>query len=142
MQCCRLTVRLAADTDVYKDIARVPEIHRKDGGGNVIPEGNVCRIRAADRSAFVILRGQQGSGDAAIWLDERTRNKLQVSVGQEKEFQFEPQGLWGQLWWAWDATDIAYRVAARLAVLSVVLGGLGLIIGIISLVVSFRGPRP
>lgn len=37
-------------------------------------------------------------------------------------------GLCGQLCWAWNASDPAYRVAARLSLLSVVLGVGGLVL--------------
>jgi hypothetical protein len=127
----KLQVRKALAEDVYRDIARIPEAHRLDVGGRLIPEGTVCRVLAGCRKAFVVLRGKGDCSDAAIWLDERTRNLLNVNLGEEAEFQLKKVRLWGQLRWAWDSADAAYRVAARLAVLSVVLGLLGLGVAVI-----------
>jgi hypothetical protein len=66
-------------------------------------------------------------------MDERLRNLLHVSDGDEVELQFKKAGFWGQFGWAWSASDPAYRVAARLALLSVVLGAIGLVLGLFSL---------
>lgn len=81
----RLNVRRAAD--VYKDIARVPESHRNDPSGRLIPEGEVCRLFVSRRSTYALLRGKVDSSEAAIWLDERTRNRLDVTPGQEVDFE-------------------------------------------------------
>lgn len=133
----RLHVRYAAKDDVYRDIARVPEPHRKDPRGNTIPEGEVCRLSVGEKSALVLLRGQGDTTEAAIWLDERTRNRLALTPDQDAEVEIQPVGLYGQLCWAWEASDPAYRVVARLAVLSVVLGAVGLVLGMASIFLSF-----
>lgn len=78
------------------------------------------------------------STEPAIWLDERMRNRLGLKDGQEVEFSFRPVWLVGQTCWAWNASDPAYRVAARLAVLSLALGVIGLILGILSLWLTLR----
>jgi hypothetical protein len=66
-------------------------------------------------------------------MDERLRNLLKVSNGSEVDFEFRTTGLGGQFLWAWSASDPAYRVAARLALLSVILGAIGLMLGLFSL---------
>jgi len=132
----RLVVKKAFETDVYRDIARVPEIHRKDQTGRTVPEGSVCKLSTPGRSVYVLLRGVGDETEAGIWLDERTRNRLSLSVGHQAEFEFHPCGLWGQTCWAWSASDPSYRVAARLAVLSVLLGVVGLFLGLWSIWLS------
>lgn len=79
--------------------------------------------------------------DRAIWIDERTRNRLDLKVGEEADFEFQRVGLLGQFLWAWNASDPAYRVAARMALLSVILGAIGFVLGGLSLCVSL-GARP
>ena len=129
----KLTVQQAAKEDVYKDIVRVSEQYRADTHGVIVPEGSVCRIVAAGRAAYGILRGLGSSSERVITIDERLRNLLHLSDGCEVDFHFKKAGFWGQFRWAWSASDPAYRVAARLALLSVVLGAIGLVLGLFSL---------
>lgn len=134
----KLVVKKSAEADVYRDIARVPEVHRRDQKGNTIEEGSVCKLSCEGRSAHVLLRGKGDETEAAVWLDERTRNRLGVAPGEQREFELRPVGLWGQTCWAWHASDPSYFVVARLAVLSVVLGLIGLALGILSVFLSWR----
>jgi len=132
-----LTVRPADTDDVYRDIARVPEVYRRDKRGETVPEGTVCRVTIGPKSAYALLRGMEQSSERAIRMDERLRNLLSVSVGDDVEADLKTVGLYGQFRWAWSASDPAYRVAARLGLLSVLLGLLGVVLGLISL-----GGRP
>lgn len=129
----KLKVQQAASEDVYRDIVRVSERYRADTHGVMVPEGSVCRISAPGGTAYGILRGLGNSSERVISMDERLRNLLDVSDGDEVELQFKKVGSWGQFRWAWNASDPAYRVAARLGLLSVILGALGLLLGLISL---------
>jgi hypothetical protein len=123
----RLEVRQIADEDVYKDIVRVPEIHRIDNG-KAIEEAKVCLIGGTPRSSFVVLRGYQDSTKAEIHMDERTRKRLgDIKVGQSYDFTFTRAGLPGELQWAWNASETGYRVASRLAVIGLILGLLAFI---------------
>jgi hypothetical protein len=74
--------------------------------------------------------------EPSIHMDERLRNLLSITKGAKVEIQFAPAGLWGEFLWAWNASDPAYRVAAKLALLSVALGVVGLLIGGLSFVGS------
>jgi hypothetical protein len=137
----RLRVRKAEGQDVYRDIVRIPEKCRLDQKGATIPEGEVCKVRIGDRSAFVLLRGKTDCDEQTAWIDERTRNRLGLTAGDSAELSVETVGLWGQGRWAWSSSDPAYRVAARLALLSVVLGLVGLILGIVGVFLSLRPPK-
>lgn len=128
-----LIVGCANPEDVYRDIARVPENYRKDFRGRAIKEGSVCLLSCGGRRSFVLLRGLPGSQEPQIRLDERKRNELCLEAGKTAEFSFSKAGLLGELRWAWQASDPAYRVTARLAVLSLALGLIGLSLGIVSL---------
>lgn len=135
MASIRLTVAQADREDVYRDIARVQERYRKDVNGVTLSEGEVCKITVEEtgRSTLVILRGRHGRDEKALWIDERTREKLKVSVGDETSFRLEAD-LWFGAWrWAKGSSDVAYRICSQLALLSVALGVLGLILGVVSL---------
>jgi hypothetical protein len=129
----KLKVIPAAREDVYKDIVRVHEQYRLAGDKRVVPEGCVCKISTPDKRAYAIVRGCGDGSEKWIYIDERLRNTLGLTRGEEVEVRFEPAGFWGQFYWAWTASDPAYRVAARLGLLSVVLGLLGLVLGLLSL---------
>lgn len=66
-------------------------------------------------------------------MDMALREQLGIKSGQERHFIFQEANLWGQVCWAWRATDAMPRIAARLGVLSVVLGLVGLGLGVLSL---------
>lgn len=104
-----------------------------DRSGRTITEGRVCRLSVGTRHSYVLLRGVQSSAGAIIRLDERKRNELDLQPNSDAEVELRPVGLLGEFLWAWHASDPAYRVSARLGVLSLVLGVIGLALGILSL---------
>jgi hypothetical protein len=128
----KLTVHEALKEDVYRDFARIPEIHRIDRSGKPIVEGEVRRITFGSKTALVIMRGWSDTREPGIRIDERTRNLLGVSVGQNIDVSFNSV-CFGVLRWALHATDIAYRIMAQLAILSVVLGLVGVLLGLLGL---------
>jgi len=128
-----LEVREGRLSDVYKDIVRVHEGFRQVGG-KTLREGSVCRVRCNRKAKYLVVRGNRRSSDDAIWVDERTRRSLDITTGKRYEFTLHRAGLWGELCWAWGATDVAYRVIARMAVLSVLLGLIALGLGVCAVV--------
>jgi len=136
-----LRVVPAEREDVYRDIVRCAEEFRRDEAGELIAEGTVCRITVGPRSTLGLIRGVRGiEGDPTrprIYLDERLRASLGVEPGSEVTVAFRTSRF-GEFWWAWNSSDPAYRAMARLAVLSVALGLLGLFAGVLGLVVAVR----
>lgn len=129
----KLTVKQAAREDVYRDLIRIPEKYRLDYKEKPITEGAICRIAVKDKSIYAILRGCGTNKERYIYIDERLRNRLDIQSNQEVDFIIKRVGLWGQFMWAWNSSDPAYRIAARLGLLSVVLGILSLFITIVSI---------
>ncbi len=130
----RLEVHQLSDDDVYKDIIRVNAAHRKNEKGETIKEGRVILVRGNGGKCFAVVRGYQASAEPRIYMDEYTRTeKFDVQYSQTYEFAFKPVGLVGQLRWAWNATEMGYQVASRLAVLGFIMGVLGLMLGIATL---------
>jgi hypothetical protein len=129
----KLTVHEAREDDVFDDIVRVNLKYRFDRRGEPIRAGTVCRVSIGDRSALAIARGLPPSEGAIIRLDESTRRTLGVKSGIEVDVTLQRVCFFGEWIWGWSASDPAYRIASRLAVLSVVLGGVGLVLGTVSL---------
>lgn len=128
----RLKVEQIDLESVYKDIARIPEAHRLDYRTRRIPEARICKVVVGGKSVLLSLRGQQGHVNPSIHMDEMTRRALGLDVGSQADFEFRQVWWLGQFLWAWHATDPAYRIAARLGLLSVLLGLVGLFTGVIS----------
>ena len=118
-------------SDVYKDMARVPEAYRRTPSEVSIPEGTICRVYVGKKSRLLSLRGQTEHGNPAIHIDERTRTALGVRTRETHNFNFCPVGFWGQFNWAWNAADPAYRIATRMGAVAVGLGVIGLVISIL-----------
>ena len=126
----KLKVCKAAGIDVYRDIIRIPEHHRKYKSGRTIPEGRVCQILVGKKKTYGIFRGLGDSSAAVVQLDERIRNVLGLKVGEEVDFIFKKTNLFGKLHWAMISSDPAYRIAVWLGMVSVLLGIIGLLLGI------------
>lgn len=121
--------------DVYRDIARVPEQFRKSPEGKQIEEGAVCKLKNGNRKALAIVRGKADREDKnAIWLDEKLRNRLELKAGESAIIEIKPVRFLATERWAWSASDPAYRSMARLTLISVMLGAVGLILGILGVV--------
>lgn len=133
MYSIKLTVRQLPREDIYKDLVRIAEGHRLDTDGRKVLEGTVCKITVkGGKSKLVSVRGFEGE-ETRILMDGKCRDDLGVQDKQEYEFQLRQTSWWGHCRWAWAASDPAYRIPARLCVVSVVLGSIGLALGIISL---------
>lgn len=121
-------IRQARQEDVFKDIVRVNENYRSG-----IDAGLVCKITHMNVCCYAIVRGTLDDGVAAIEIDERLRDKLLVKVGHHANLTIAKATWFGEQVWAYGASDPAYRVATRLALISFALGIVGLILGVISL---------
>ena len=125
---CVLEVEMIDREDVLHDMVRVHQDHRPGTRA-----GQIVVVRSSGRVIRVVARGSKGDRRDVIAMDQKTRERLGVKLGQEAEFTFKLGGIVDEWRWAWTTTDAMPRIAARLAVLSVILGGLGLLLGLISL---------
>lgn len=128
----RLRVHKLPEKDVYRDLVRIPEVHRIDKRQRTIKEGRVCHLNVEAGSRFVVVRGVKGIDehrciDPCIHLDDVTRDHLNIEFDKVYDFFLTPRPWWGELLWAWSATEIASRISSRLAVLGAALGVLGLV---------------
>lgn len=125
----KLTVMQQSMRDVFQDIARVSHEHR-----NGCKTGKVIVISTDGKTARAVARGAEAFDRNGIYLDEATRERLGVRQNREYDFTIRPGGWIDEFLWAWHASNAMPRVGARLGILSVGLGGLGLILGIASCV--------
>jgi hypothetical protein len=131
----KFVVRPAAREDVYRDVVRIPERYRITKSGKTISEGSVCALATGrHKRVYAIVRGTLDGEESTVKMDERVRNALELQVGEEIDLSLRQAGPIGEFLWAWNASDPAYRIVARLAVLSALLGLLSLGLGILSLV--------
>lgn len=106
--------------DVYTDIIRVFEDNRIDESTKVkIPSGSICRVEILEKknSVYAILRGTDYNNES-IYIDESLREALSVEYSHEYNFVFRKAGFFGSLLWMWRTTDTGYRVASRIAIIS------------------------
>jgi hypothetical protein len=127
----KLTIVPAPYNDVFRDIVRVDLRHRKfaKAGRLLIVRCGKCKLRA-------IARGTLGNSIDSISLDSESRKRLGLKPSGSAEFYFEQAEIVDEFIWAWSASDATSRVAARLGVVSVALGGIGLILGVFSLILA------
>ena len=95
-----LEVHRLATEDIYRDLVRIPEQHRRDARGRRIRESTICRIGVEDRSTLVSVRGTIGETEAIIRMDEKTRLDLGITDGNGYDFELEPVGWVRQFQWA------------------------------------------
>ena len=129
----KLKVAEARKDDVFEDVARINHAFRTAAAGARVEAGAICRITVGRVSALAIVRGLPAAEGPLIRLDDSLRERLSIRVGEEVDLKLSRVGFWGSLIWAWHASDPAYRIGSRLAVLSVVLGFVGFLLGMVSL---------
>jgi hypothetical protein len=122
------------EDDVYKDMVRVHEEFRKVGD-QLLPEGSLCRVTCNQRAIYLVVRGGgKHPPKRAIWMDERTRTRLNITLRKEYRFTLRRSGVWGGFWSAIRSSDMSYRIMAVLGLVSVVLGVAGCVLGILGFV--------
>ncbi len=123
----KLTVRKLSEREAYSDIARVPYENRIDSNGQRLERGKVCCLicSTTKKEAFVILRGTYSS---KIGIDGTIRKRLGVSPGEEYEFELKRSSPWGWAVWAMRSSDAQYSFAAKISLLSLLLGLIALVI--------------
>lgn len=132
----KLTVRPSFVEDNYKDTVRV---HRKYRRG--LKSGRLARIGVhSGESSIVAVRGLDDDEVEDIRVDLETRRRLKVALNTEYEFELSRIWFWEGVIWACRASDPALRIASWIAVLSAILGLIGIALGILPFVHSQTRP--
>ena len=67
----RLEVHQQLKGDIYRDIVRIPEEHRRDTQGRIVREGTIVKIIVpGEKSKVVWLRGMEG--ETRPWIQRWT----------------------------------------------------------------------
>jgi hypothetical protein len=129
-----LTVRQLQLNEVFQDMARVAFEHRPHSKA-----GKVIVLKARGMTARALARGAPGREPDSIYLDDATRDRLGLSVGEQVDFTISPGRFWDEFRWGFSATNAVHRVATRLGLISVGLGLLGLLLGLVALWLTLSG---
>ncbi|MER8802249.1 hypothetical protein [Mesorhizobium sp. M0998] len=129
----KLRVEEADWDDIFSDMVRIPGDYRRHPNGEKIENGNVVRIEHDGKHVFAVGRGLPGRNDAPmIYMDEVTSRKLGIRRGSEIESaNIREATRREQLRWYRHASNPAARVAAEVATLSLWLGALSVVLGLI-----------
>lgn len=117
-----LTVRDASAEDYFNDIIRVHAENRPN-----LSAGHVIIVKANGAKVRGVARGGAKTGE--IYLSGSAQSKLGLARNSTNEMEICRGTLFSEVCWAWSASDPTARIAARLAVLSVVLGSIGVLLG-------------
>jgi hypothetical protein len=125
-----LTVKPAYDGDNYKDTIRIHSSYRHG-----LKSGRLGRVSVVGgENTIVAVRGLDNQDREIIRIDLETRRRLQVSLDKPYDFTLKRIWPWQAVLWACRSSDPALRVATWIAVLSFVLGLVGIGISIIPFV--------
>jgi hypothetical protein len=131
----KLTVYELPVEDCWRDMARIPKNHRKTASGEHIARNTICKVTVGNKSKRLALRGCR-ERDARLQLDSSTRIELGVEPGQSYEVKIQRVHWLGYWLWAWGAADPSYRLTAQISLISLGLGVIGLILGLLPLIQS------
>ncbi|WP_163272669.1 hypothetical protein [Chelativorans alearense] len=122
-----LRVAKARLPDTARDVVRVHRKHR-----NGIGRHDVAKLSANGYSCYVSVLGAEDEN--VIEMDLDTRLDLGVMFDQTYEFSLARAGKLGQFRWYLDSNSPAVWIPAWLALWSVILGAMGAVFGLVSLV--------
>lgn len=116
----KLKVEFAKESEVYTDTIRVNKFDRKNRKGEIIREGTLCKVGVSGttREVYAFLRGNNDTNGGNIQIDEYLREELGICKQETYEFIFEKAGFFGSIKWSWNATNPAFRVNSRIAIVS------------------------
>jgi hypothetical protein len=135
-----LTVHEINSENSWKNMAKIPGHCRRDPTGKHIHRGTICEVRICEtnKRTLLAIRGSSATDDR-ISLDSPTRIDLGVDAGKVYEIELRPVGWFGYCRWAWNADDPAYRLPSQISLISLFLGVVGLILGLVSLWPLLKG---
>ncbi|WP_037546516.1 hypothetical protein [Stappia stellulata] len=93
----------------------------------------IVRISKCDGCKILASVIGHDLAENVICLDIDLRRALKVEPGDELELTVKKADLFDTIWWYLTVRDPRVRISAVLALISVVFGGLGLLLGLCSL---------
>lgn len=133
----KFRIRKAWSKDVFADVVRIPTRYRRDPEGQVIPAGTVISIQVTRGArTLAVARGTAPTNQPVIRIDGLLRERLGVRVGEDVELDLVPAGAFRAWLWAWTASDPQYRIPSRATIISVGLGLVSVLLGILALILA------
>jgi hypothetical protein len=127
-----LTVHELPAEDCWRDMARIPRKYRKTESGQHVARNTICKVTVGGKTKLLALRGCRDK-EPKILLDSSTRLELGLEVEQSYEVSIHKVHWFGYWKWAWGAADPGYRLTAQISLISLALGVIGLILGLLPL---------
>ncbi|MBY5976838.1 hypothetical protein KUV39_09290 [Phaeobacter italicus] len=125
----KLTVKPATERHLGRQRILIHKNHR--GTANRF---DVIRVHHGQKSTDVVVIGQRDEEKNVVRLDLDDRKALGIEeTGKTYELSIEQLGWIGRYWWYIRARDPAIYLPARIALLSLGLGALGVALGFASL---------
>src|SRR5205823_4111110 len=108
--------------------------HWEQRGKPSIKIGRIVKLSiVGGESRIVAIRGLDDKDKGKIRLDFVNRNEMKLKLDEEYDFEIRSTGLWDKLVWACTATEPGARIAAWIAVISGVIGIVGLVLAMVGL---------
>lgn len=122
------TVKEIGRNDVAQDIVR---LHKSERRG--LPRHAVVLLKhSSGKEKYVVALGHNGKADV-IKMDYDLREYFDVDANKSSQFSVMSGGLLGQMLFLWRATSPSIYVPYRIALVSFIMGAVGLLLGGISL---------
>ncbi|MEJ5019297.1 hypothetical protein WH297_06030 [Ochrobactrum vermis] len=115
-------------SDVAQDIVRLHKNERKGLSRHSV----VLLTHSSMKKKYVVALGHDGDSDE-IKMDFDLREYFDVDANKKAEFSLTDGGRWGRLAFLWNATSPSIYVPYRIALISFIMGAVGLLLGGISL---------
>lgn len=123
----KFLVKGLGSSDTSQDIVRIHYDNRKG-----IPRHSVIELRGNGQKKNVVVLGHDEKPDE-ILMDIDTRTHFGVTKDKPYDFEFEAVGFIGKVNYLLKATAPSTFIPAWISVLSLFLGAVGAVLGVISL---------
>lgn len=124
----KFMVRKIGRSDVAQDIVRL----HKDEREGLSRHSVILLTHSSKKKKYVIALGHDGAKNE-IKMDFDLREHFEIKADEPTDFSITDGGRWGRLAFLWNATSPSIYVPYRIALVSFIMGAVGLLLGGISL---------
>ncbi len=127
----RIAIKQITLRDVFSDRVRIHHLDRPE-----ISAGEVCVIQIRGKTVRAVARGHSTRGEMLV--DLKTRRSLGIADWQQiPDVSIRKARWWDYCLWGMNASEAVIRISCWLAVISILLGIVGLALGALSVFLAF-----